>query len=215
MLEARNYTKSELSAILRTRNKQQIDNKLQNYDIDFSSSGSGNNRIYHITRLNDPFKVYAILDLHFEPNSDFKKLRNFYYYFFSDEEFSAMPDEVKEQRMRNAGMAVSRQTIAGYLQKLDATEMIHRNSCDYIYYFAFKETQRITDKEEYLKAWHEYWNDVNNIGFNSFSAIDRMRTKYGGVARKHPKPEQNIFYKDEIEKMLSYLYESIENELSK
>ena len=42
MIEVRDYSKAELSAILRTRNKQQIDNKLNNYDIEFFSTGSGN-----------------------------------------------------------------------------------------------------------------------------------------------------------------------------
>lgn len=214
MLEVRDYSKAELSAILRTRNKPQIDNKLKNYDIEFYSTGSGNNRTYHITQLNDPFKVFAILELGFEAQTDFRKLRNFYYYFFNDEEFSAMPDEVKEQRMRSAGMGVSRQTIASYLRKLDATEMINRNSYNYIYYFAFKGTQRMTDKTEYSKAWSEYWSDLANKRYSPFGAIEKMRENYGGVAKKQAIPETNVFYKDKLQEMLTCLYQSIENELS-
>lgn len=214
MIEVRDYSKAEISAILRTRNKQQIDNKLNNYDIEFFSTGSGNNRMYHITQLNDPFKVFAILELGFEAQTDFCKLRNFYYYFFNDEEFSAMPDEVKEQRMRSAGMSVSRQTIASYLRKLDATEMINRNSYNYIYYFAYKGTQRITDKTEYSKAWSEYWRDIVYKGNNSFGAIEKMRANYGGVAKKQAIPEINTIHLSKIETMLFYLQQSIENELS-
>ena len=46
----------------------------------------------------------------------------------------AMPDEVKEYRMRKQGQGVSRQTIATYIAKLDNKGLIDRNTNNYIYY---------------------------------------------------------------------------------
>ena len=40
-----------------------------------------------------------------------------------------------------------------------------------------------------------------------------MRHKYGGVARKQPIPEINGIYNEQIEYMLSLIYQSIENEI--
>lgn len=40
-----------------------------------------------------------------------------------------------------------------------------------------------------------------------------MRSKYGGVARKQAIPEINGIYNEQIEYMLSLIYQSIENEI--
>lgn len=142
------YSKPEMTAMLGTKAKQGIDRKLERYGVLFDTKGKGEKATYKITAISDPFKVYAIIRLKFDGNTDFHKLREFYYYFFNDEEFSAMPDEVKETRMRADGKEISRQTIAGYLQKLDKQEIILRNTYNYIYYFA--KTHRLLWKEPFI-----------------------------------------------------------------
>lgn len=214
MLEiGKNYIKSELSETFGTKDKQGLERKMSGYGITFSVSGRGNNAVYEITDMADPFKIFAITELGFGGNTSFEKLRNFYWYYFNDETFMAMPDEVKEVWMKSENKTITRQTIANYTYKLVSHDMVERNTNNFIYYFAYKQTQRLTDKAEYVQAWKEYWNDISN-GICSFDAICNMRTKYGGVARKQAIPEINGIYNDKIEYMLSLIQKSIENEIA-
>ena len=122
-----------------------------------------------------------------------------------------MPDEVKEVRMRKMGHDVSRQTIATYTRKLEDNELISLNTRDFIYYFAYKQTQRICDRSEYVQAWFEYWDDIES-GLNCYDAIANMMTDHGGVARKQPIPAVNGIYNSKIEYMLSLIQQSIESD---
>lgn len=213
MLEInRVYSKPELTQMLGTKRKQGIDRKLQRYGIAFEVCGRGERAIYTIKAMTDPFKVFAITELGFNADTDFIKLRNFYYHFFEDDVFMAMPDEVKENLMRKMGQDVSRQTIATYTERLEANNMICRNTKNYIYYFAYRGEQRLCDHSEYVEAWHNYWSDIES-GLNCFVAIFNMRAEHGGVARKQPKPEINGIYNEKIEYMLSLIQQSIDNEL--
>lgn len=206
------YTKPEMTRMFGTRGMENLKRKLTRYGIVFTVSGRGESAEFHIQELKDPFKVFAILELNCDANTDFIKLRNFYYYYFNDEEFMAMPDEVKEARMREQGRDVSRQTIAGYVRKLEQRDMISRNTDRFIYYFAFRQEQRMVEKGEYLEAWHEYWAD-RALGLDSVDAICRMYAKYGGVARKQSIPAVNGIYNKEIEYMLTQIQMSIENDI--
>ena len=115
--------------------------------------------------------------------------------------------------MRKEGKDISRQTIANYTAKLEAHDLINRYSPDYIYYFAYKGEQRIVQREEYSKAWREYWAKLN-AGVNYYKAMDDMIFTYGGVARKQAIPQINGIYNKQIEYMLSLIQQSIENELA-
>ena len=205
------YSKPELTQMLGTRSKQGIDRKLDRYGVVYEVCGRGERAVYTVKGMADPFKVFAITELGYDANTDFTKLRNFYYHFFEDEEFRAMPDEVKEVRMRKMGHDVSRQTIATYTRKLEDNELISRNTRDFIYYFAYKQEQRMCDHAEYVQAWYEYWDDIDS-GLNSYDAIANMITDHDGVARKQPIPEINGIYNEKIELMLTYIQQSIETE---
>ena len=206
------YSKPELTQMLGTRSKQGIDRKLERYGIAFEVCGRGERAVYTIKAMADPFKVFAITELGFDGGTDFIKLRNFYYHFFEDEVFMAMPDEIKENRMRKMGQDISRRTIATYTERLEANNMICRNTKNYIYYFAYRGEQRLCDHSEYVEAWHNYWSDIES-GLNCFVAIFNMRAEHGGVARKQPIPEINGIYNEKIEYMLSLIQHSIESEL--
>ena len=90
------YSKPELTEMFGTKDKQGLERKMIGYGIVFSVSGRGESAVYEIQKLNDPFKVFAITELDCGGNTTFEKLRNFYWYYFNDEVFMAMPDEVKE-----------------------------------------------------------------------------------------------------------------------
>ena len=212
MLELREYTRDELFEILGCRSKESADRKLHRWGVQFESVGRAQNLTYTIISIPDPFKVYAITELGCGGNTDFKKLREFYYYYFNDEEFRNMPDEIKESRLDEEGHHISRQTMANYTRKLSDRNMILRDGGEYYYYFAYKHTQRIVEVDVYKQAWREYWADIDS-GLSSFEAIWNMRGKYGGVARKQGTPIFNAFFNDEIEYMQSLIYESLINEI--
>lgn len=205
------YAKPEMTRIFGSKNKQGLERKLNRYGISFDVCGRGESAVYTIRGIADPFKVFAITELGFDANTDFAKLRNFYYHFFEDDIFMAMPDEVKEVRMRQMGQPVSRQTIAIYVSRLERNNLINRYTRNYIYYFANRDEQRLCDHNEYVTAWHNYWGDIAN-GLNCYDAIAKMRTDHGGVARKQPIPEINGIYNEKIEYMLSLIQNSIESE---
>ena len=206
------YTKPEMTVIFGSKDNQGLERKIKGYGIEFAMSGRGEAAVYEILKLKDPFKVFAIIELGCAANTSFTKLRNFYWYYFNDETFMAMPDEVKEVWMKKDDKTITRQTIASYTQKLVAKELIDRNTKNYVYYFAFKDKQYMTDGVKYRQAWREYWEAIDN-GYCSFDAICNMRLNYGGVARKQPIPEINGIYNEQIEQMLTYIQQSIENEI--
>ncbi|MBR5485724.1 MAG: hypothetical protein IKV41_04370 [Oscillospiraceae bacterium] len=212
MLELKNYTKSELSEMFKTRGMQSLQRKLTRYGIDFDVKGRNENAIFTIKKISNPFKIFCITELEFDGRTDFLKVRNFFYYFFNDDEFRAMPDEVKEYRMRKQGQPVSRQTIFNYITKLEQKNLLDRSSGECIYYFTHKHEQRIVDKGEYVQAWQDYWNDIEK-GFSRFEAIDNMKLIYGGVARKQPKPELNGIFLPQIEYLKTLVQQSIEQEI--
>ena len=212
MLELKKYDKAELAEIFGTIDTQGLKRKLQRYGIKYQTSGWGQNLTFTITETADPFKVFCIDELGYDGRTDFVKLRNFLYCFLNDDEFRAMPDEVKAHRMAEAGKPMCRQTIAGYIAKLDAQNLIDRNSGEYIYYFAYKDTQRIATRQEYSEAWKQYWQHKDD-GFSAGEAMAVMCANYGGVARKQAIPEVNGIYNEKIEQMLSYIQKSIENEM--
>lgn len=213
MLEIRDYTKNELSELLGTKDKQGIDRKLQGYGVEFTSDGRGENRIYTIKNILFPFKVFSITELGFNANTDFIKLRNFYNHFFNDEVFMTMPDEVKETMTKQEGYHLSRQTIATYTRRLETNNMIHRNTTEFMYYFAYKREQRFVERAEYTQAWREYWKDIERNMY-SYEAISNMIENYGGVARKQAVPERNILLNDKIEYMLFLIYQSMDEEIA-
>ena len=135
MLEVREYVKPELTEMLGTKTVQGLKGKLERYCVDYEITGKGNKAIFNINKINDPFKVYCITELGYHGGADFDKLAYFMYYYFNDEEFMAMPDEVKEKRMTANEKHVSRHTIAKYTDKLVKLGLINKNTKNYIYYF--------------------------------------------------------------------------------
>lgn len=214
MLELKTYKKPELTEMFGTRSIEGLKRKFYGYGISFEIQGRGENAIFEINAIENEFKIFCITDLHFDANTNFQKVQNFFYHFFQDEEFSAMPDEVKEARMRAWDEDISRQTIANYMQKLERNNLINRYTKNFVYYFAHKGTQRMVKKDEYSQAWKEYWQK-RDYGMSNFDAIMEMFADYGGVARKQAIPDINGIYNKEIEYMLSLIQKNMEKDLDK
>lgn len=206
------YTKAEMTEMFHSRTNSQLINKLKRYGVDFEVNGEGKKTTYKINSIAFPFKIFCITELGIHANTNFYKLRDYYYYYFNDEIFMAMPYEVKAIMLEDRNAYACRQTISNYDRHLQRNEFICPIASRFVYYFAYKHTQRFVEKEEYSKAWSEYWNNKRN-GKNTMSAISIMRRDYGGVARKQGIPEINGIYKDKIEYMLDLIQESFEYQL--
>ena len=87
------------------------------------------------------------------------------------------------------------------------------NFVDYVYYFARRNNQIITDETIYKKAWREYWENKNN-GIDSQEAICIMCADYGGVARKQAIMEENAIHADTINKINDMVCRAVEKNLS-
>lgn len=214
MIELKTYSYNELKEIMDCKDRQSLERKLNSYNIIFSSVGDRAPRIdYTITEIPDMFRTYCVFELGFDPHTEFKKLRHFLYHYFCDEMFMSMPDEVKETKMERYEQPISRQTISKYEERLTALGYVAELGLDYVYYFAYKHNQIITDKKKYCEAWHEYW-DSRDGGSSSGEAILEMIANYGGIARKQAVQIPNGIYKNEINYLIQLVVESIEAELS-
>jgi len=204
MLEVRKYPKTELSELLGTKSKQGIDNKLTTYGVKFSSCGRGDNRVYNIEEISDPFKVYCILKIGIPAQQNFDNIRILYYQLLNDEEFLKLPLTVKEEYMDSLNHHISRQSISKCIEYLEKAEYIHSDNSDCTYFSITKDRNgkraaKEISKEMYLEGWKKYWNsktygDSDYAYFNMYSYV-------GGHPCKVPKTIQNGIYGDEIAKL--------------
>ena len=214
MLEIRKYTKPELTAMLGTKSVANIKKKLERYNVGFDAVGRGEKAIFDIKAINDPLKVFCITELGFDANTDFRKLAYFTYCYFNDEVFMAMPDELKSTRLGKEGEDTSRQTIASYTRRFERNDLIYRNTDNFIYYFAYKKEQTITDKRTYCKAWKLYWDSIKD-GATPWEAMCNVRFEFGGSPRKQAKPQVNAFHLTKIETLIKLSEEVIEEDMLK
>lgn len=212
MLELRTYTIDEIASILGVNDRQGIQRKLNRYGVKYSVSGRGMAVKFGIKSIADEFKLFCILDLGMSANTNFNKFLYFMYYFLNDEDFRWLPDEILEIKMNERENHISRQTIANYKRVLSRLNLFAKVG-DYVYYFARRNNQIITDEAIYKKAWREYWKNKNN-GLDSREAICIMCAKYGGVARKQTIIEENAIHADIINKINDMVCKTIENDLS-
>ncbi len=114
--------------------------------------------------------------------------------------------------MNEREIHISRQTIANYKRVLSRLNLFAKVG-DYVYYFARRNNQIITDETIYKKAWREYWENKNN-GIDSQEAICIMCADYGGVARKQAIMEENAIHADTINKINDMVCRAVEKNLS-
>lgn len=213
MLETKTYPATELFAIMRTRSKSATDRKLNNYKISYTNEGRGNRLTYTLTNIPDRFRVYCVFDLNFSPQIDFNKLRDFIFYLLGDDDFNWRPMEMMEEYLRIAGCGMSRQTISGYLRRLERLNLIV--STNLVYYRVYKDfgvqKHEIITKEEYSKAWAVYWNKRKQ-GYGSRAAFSVMYNAFNGVPRKQRKLEQNALEGETLNMLSELVAESFLSE---
>lgn len=219
MLEEKDYTISELAAIIGgSSNRQAIKRKLDRRHILYSIQGTGSNATFKIEKIPSPFQEFCMDVLKFSKNTDFEKLCNFYYYCLNDELFMAKPDEEKAMLLEDKGKHISRQTIAGYERKLFDVYFYSKSDTEFIYYFASDGNYRTAEHEEYLEAWHDYWEwkeqakkELGNLRY----VCARIKLKYGGFPRKQGIIQANAIEMPQIRKLIALTNESFEKAYSK
>ena len=117
MLEFKSYKVNELKEMFHINRTFNLERSLNTYGVEFTKSGSGENTTYTITAINDELRVFCVSELGFATQTEIRKLTNFLYYFLNVEDFVNLPDQAKEQYMRDNDRDVSRQTIASQQTK--------------------------------------------------------------------------------------------------
>ena len=212
MLEIKKYTMSEISAELGTNTKQGIDRKLERYGVKFVSTGRGQSLIYEIQEIQDRFKLYCITEVGMSASVNFEKFKCFCYYLFCDDNFADFPIVEMEVIMSDDGVPVSRQTISNWIERLNSVGYIHTDKQSDCSYYAITKLpngrKHYTEipQEKYCKGWNIYWSNKSQIGTNA--AYTKMYDYVGGHPYKRPKLIENVFYSDEIQRLIDLINES-------
>lgn len=208
MLIAGEYTKEELVNEFNTSRIDSIKRSLTRLGYEYETNGrNGKNLRLTITKAPNMFKMFCINELGVPAQSDFRILRDFFYYFFCDEEFQQLPVGEMARIMEEEKKAVSRQTIAKWIQFFKDKSIIYE-SREYLYFATVvtdisTESLQIT-KEEYTRAWQRYWTVKRNSG-DAKTAFDEMKKVNGGVVFKKQKIEENGFYSSLIDSLVELL----------
>ncbi len=216
MLECKMYPATEIWDYLGVKSNEAAKRKLNRYGVVCFVNGSGETANINITAINNPFKLYCVFDMGFNPHNDFTKLRNYLFFLLGDEEYCWLPDEAMEAYMRRMGYTISRQTIAKYRERLESLDYIAGG--DFIYYRVYhdendRQQYEVVEKEEYNWAWHLYW-DKRNEGGDSRQAYAYMYSSFKGVPRKQAKPAKNGILKKELNYLMDLVSNSIFKEVS-
>lgn len=211
MLEIRDYRIAELRELFGTKDKQGIDRKLKGYGVEFTAdNGRGDNRIYTIKSVPDPFKMYAITKLGIPAQADFTKIRNLFFYFFFVDGFAEWPFGEMEAIMEEDGVHVSSKTISKWLMYLHHLDYINFSRSEFVYYSINKvDGQKIyteIPKELYLEGWHIYFGLVKTEG--SGVAYYQMRQHVGGHPHKRALFGMNVIFSAEIEELMEVVNDS-------
>ncbi len=218
MLECRIYSAPEMWKYLHVKDNTQAQRKLNRYDVVYFVNGRGKDATFNILEIREPFKVYCVFDMGFDPNSNFMKLRNFLFFLLGEDEYCWLPDEPMEAYLRSKGYTISRQTIAKYRERLTLLEY-YCNSGEYIYYRVYRdendqEHHEQVEKEEYCEAWHLYWDKRNEEHWDSEQAFAYMYKCFRGVPRKQAVQYKNLLHKDEINYLFNLVSQSILKDVS-
>lgn len=208
MLTIATYTKADLINEFHTDRIDSIKRSLTRLGYEFETNGkNGKNLRLTITKAPNMFKTFCVSELGIPAQSDFRILRNFFYYFFCDEEFQQLPVGEMERVLESEGKKVSRQTIAKWIEFFKSKNIV-RESQEYLYFATIKtefstESLKIT-KEEYTEAWKRYWN-IRREGGSYNEAFNEMCRVNGGVVFKKPMIEENGFYSSLIDSLVELL----------
>lgn len=212
MLKVGKYPIGEMKKLLGTADKQGIDRKLTRYGVAFSSTGWADSRVYNITNIPDPFRLYCVLMLGIPAQSDFEKIRNLYYYFFCVEGFTELPLIEMAKVMEDEGVPASRQFVSKWIEYLRHLDYINFTQSDCEYYAISRDEQgnricKEITRADYVGAWAIYfeWKIIEGCG----SAYARMYNTIGGHPYKKPIYQQNALMFAEIQELIDIIIDTL------
>lgn len=213
MLKITTYTKQDLIELFNTDRLDNIKRSLNRLGYEYTTNGKrGNDLKLTITKTPDAFKMFCINELGVSAQSDFTLLRNFFYYFFCDEEFQQLPATQMANIMQNDNKYICRQTVVKWIEFLRNKGIIQIDNYNAVYYVSFTVGKNVyieeITKEKYLEAWHKYWN-VKKSGGSYEQARASMCKVNGGVVFKKPRIEENGFYNELIANLIDVILDSI------
>ena len=96
-------------------------------------------------------------------------------------------------------------------------DVLEKSDTEFIYYFASDGNYRTAEHEEYLEAWHDYWEwkeqtkkELGNLRY----VCARIKLKYGGFPRKQGIIQANAIEMPQIRKLIALTNESFEKAYS-
>ena len=205
-----------MESIFNTDRLDSIKRSLERLGYEFTTNGKrGNNFRLTITKTPDAFKMFCINELGISAQSDFTILRNFFYYFFCDEEFQQLPVVEMERVMSREGKGTTRQTISKWIKFLESKDIIYINKDECIYYVSFTIGDQAyveeIEQKQYREAWRRYWN-IRKAGGEWAQAYNAMCKVNGGTVFKKPLIEENAFYTSLTDDLISVLLDSLNKE---
>lgn len=211
MLEEKTYTLPQIAQVLGgASDRQSVLSKLRRRGILYTATGRGTKLRITIHSIPDPFPLFCMEILNFDPHTDFEKVRNLFYYCFNDEEFFSYPDERKASALEENGHHISRQSIAVYLKKIFDLGLWSKSTTDFVYYFAHGDSYRETNKKEYLEAWHDYWSWKELYESDLKIVCPMVLEKYGGFPRKQAILESNAIEQETVQALIAVTNKSYE-----
>ena len=187
MLERRTYTRQELIELFKTERLDSIKGKLNRQGYKYTTSGRGKTFTLTITEQPLRFRNFCIEELHFAPQTDFKRLKKFLYRFMFDDDFRKLPYVTMREYMVGT-MEITNQTLSRWVKHLYDENIVADG--EMIYYAIDKKNgiYKRTTKEEHGEAWKRYWevrNDENGVPNGQYYiACEAMYEYIGGFAYK-------------------------------
>lgn len=222
MLEIKEYPIGEIAMELHiaptVQNMRQcVTNKLNRLKISFQVNGRGRNTVFRIIEIPDRFALYCITEFGCGTNTDFKKLREVFYFSLNDDSFLSLTHLEKEQFLQKRNILISRETISRYIQILINADYLGGAEPVYLVIrknaMGLNASEEIT-KERYCKGWNIYWTTRAETYGDYFTAYVKMHDFLNGHPLKHMRPLQNAIMHNEIEQLQQLIAESYLNELS-
>lgn len=213
MLERRTYTRQELIELFKTERLDSIKGKLNRQGYKYTTSGRGKTFTLTITEQPLRFRNFCIEELHFAPQTDFKRLKKFLYRFMFDDDFRKLPYVTMREYMVGT-MEITNQTLSRWVKRLYDENIVADG--EMIYYAIDKKNgiyKRIT-KEEHGEAWKRYWevrNDENGVPNGQYYiACEVMYEFIGGFPYKKADIIFNAFESKRIDTLKEILQEEID-----
>ena len=215
MLECASYPIDAISAILKTKGKQATDRKLESWGVKFTSSGRGKNCVYEIQAIENPLRVFFMLELHIPSQADWRIARDVYYYFYCVDNFEELSYTQMEEYLIQKKIHIDRHIISQYIRLLDKEHYISRSIHECACYIIRKTNDEKVyvpiERKQYGECWKIFWNALEE-GFSHDEAHFIMRKKVRGVPYKHLNIEHNAFTMEKVNMMLELIADSYLNE---